>query len=83
MRDNILIDPASDSRWDEFVAAHPYGWICHLAGWKKVLEDTLILFINNAVSVEISFELSQSQTRRIVSSQLKIENDILHSFDIG
>jgi serine/alanine adding enzyme len=36
----ILTDPATDSRWDEFVAAHPYGWICHLAGWKKVLEDT-------------------------------------------
>jgi hypothetical protein len=40
MMESILIDPAADSRWDKFVAAHPYGWICHLAGWKKVLEDT-------------------------------------------
>ncbi|MHC4205522.1 MAG: GNAT family N-acetyltransferase [Planctomycetota bacterium] len=39
MREHILIDPAADPRWDEFVTAHPYGWICHLAGWKKVLED--------------------------------------------
>jgi len=40
MIDSIIIEPAADTRWDEFVAAHPYGWICHLAGWKKVLEDT-------------------------------------------
>ena len=36
----ILIDPAEDSRWDTFVEHHPFGWICHLSGWKQVLENT-------------------------------------------
>ncbi|MHC4568451.1 MAG: GNAT family N-acetyltransferase [Planctomycetota bacterium] len=40
MRDTIVIDPTVDTRWDDFVAAHSHGWICHLAGWKKVLEGT-------------------------------------------
>jgi CelD/BcsL family acetyltransferase involved in cellulose biosynthesis len=34
-----IIDPANDSRWDAFVEAHPLGWLCHLSGWKKVLES--------------------------------------------
>jgi CelD/BcsL family acetyltransferase involved in cellulose biosynthesis len=34
------IDPLRDSRWDAFVADHPFGWVCHLSGWKKVLEET-------------------------------------------
>lgn len=33
------IDPVSDKRWDAFVETHPYGWICHLSSWKKVLEQ--------------------------------------------
>ena len=33
------IDPLKDSRWDGFVAGHPFGWVCHLSGWKKVLEE--------------------------------------------
>ncbi len=35
-----LIDPIKDPRWDKFVEAHPFGWICHLSGWKKVLEQS-------------------------------------------
>ena len=35
-----LIDPVTDPRWDEFVASHPFGWICHLSGWKTVLEKS-------------------------------------------
>ncbi|MBW1929150.1 MAG: GNAT family N-acetyltransferase [Deltaproteobacteria bacterium] len=35
-----LIDPLTDPRWDRFVEEHPYGWICHLSGWKRFLEDT-------------------------------------------
>lgn len=35
-----VIDPVKDSRWDEFVKRHPCGWICHLSGWKKVLEES-------------------------------------------
>ncbi len=35
-----LIDPVSDPRWDVFVQDHPNGWITHLSGWKKVLENT-------------------------------------------
>jgi CelD/BcsL family acetyltransferase involved in cellulose biosynthesis len=35
-----LIDPLQDPRWDRFVENHPFGWICHLSGWKQVLETT-------------------------------------------
>ncbi len=35
-----LIDPITDPRWDAFVENHPYGWICHLSGWKQVLEKS-------------------------------------------
>ena len=36
----ILIDPVEDPRWDQFVIDHPFGWICHLSGWKQVLEKS-------------------------------------------
>ncbi|MGB9706868.1 MAG: lipid II:glycine glycyltransferase FemX, partial [Microgenomates group bacterium] len=29
-----------DKRWDRFVENHPFGWVCHLSGWKKVLESS-------------------------------------------
>jgi hypothetical protein len=35
-----IIDPSIDSRWDQFVKEHPFGWICHLSGWKYVLESS-------------------------------------------
>jgi len=35
-----LVDPLADPRWDAFVENHPFGWICHLSGWKRVLERT-------------------------------------------
>ena len=35
-----LIDPNQDPRWDRFVGNHPFGWICHLSGWKQVLEKS-------------------------------------------
>ena len=35
-----LIDPIEDPRWDEFVDNHPLGWICHLSGWKRVIEKS-------------------------------------------
>ena len=35
-----LIDPITDPRWDKFVENHPFGWIYHLSGWKKVLEQS-------------------------------------------
>lgn len=34
----ILIDPQKDERWDQFVERHPHGWLCHLSGWKLLLE---------------------------------------------
>jgi serine/alanine adding enzyme len=40
MGDVEIIDPVRDPRWDTFVEAHPYGWICHLSGWKEVLEKS-------------------------------------------
>jgi len=33
-----IIDPVKDVRWDQFVVNHPLGWLCHLSGWKLVLE---------------------------------------------
>jgi len=36
----ITIDPIKDPRWDNFVEQHPYGWICHLSGWKYLLEQS-------------------------------------------
>jgi lipid II:glycine glycyltransferase (peptidoglycan interpeptide bridge formation enzyme) len=40
MRNVQLIDPVEDPRWDQFVMDHPFGWICHLSGWKQVLEKS-------------------------------------------
>jgi hypothetical protein len=34
----VEIDPLQDPRWDRFVEDHPLGLICHLSGWKQVLE---------------------------------------------
>jgi peptidoglycan/xylan/chitin deacetylase (PgdA/CDA1 family) len=36
----IIIDPINDRRWDQFVVSHPFGLICHLSSWKKVLEES-------------------------------------------
>lgn len=35
-----LIDPLVDKRWDRFVENHPFGWICHLSDWKRILEGS-------------------------------------------
>lgn len=35
-----LVDPLKDSRWDAFVESHLMGWVCHLSGWKSVLEQS-------------------------------------------
>jgi FemAB-related protein (PEP-CTERM system-associated) len=40
MEEIKIIDPFSDSRWDNFVENHPFGWIVHLSGWKKVIEQS-------------------------------------------
>jgi len=32
------IDPATDARWDNFVATHPFGWLTHSSLWQRVLE---------------------------------------------
>ena len=26
--------------WDAFVDSHPYGWVCHLSVWQKILEKS-------------------------------------------
>jgi hypothetical protein len=38
MANVTIIDPVEDTRWDQFVKNHPFGWICHLSAWKQVLE---------------------------------------------
>lgn len=35
-----IIDPLGDERWDQFVQNHPFGWICHLGEWKRLLENS-------------------------------------------
>jgi FemAB-related protein (PEP-CTERM system-associated) len=40
MTRTTIIDPLIDSGWDAFVERHPYGWLYHLSGWKKILENT-------------------------------------------
>jgi len=40
MKTVTIVDPNADTRWDDFVIAHPYGQICHLSGWKTVLEKS-------------------------------------------
>jgi hypothetical protein len=35
-----LLDPAHDDRWDRFVQNHPFGWVCHLSDWKRVIEES-------------------------------------------
>lgn len=34
------VDPLLDHRWDLFVENHPFGWICHLSSWKRVIENS-------------------------------------------
>jgi hypothetical protein len=40
MEDITIIDPIKDPRWDKFVENHPHGWIVHLSGWKRLLEQS-------------------------------------------
>lgn len=35
-----FIDPDEDRRWDDFVVSHPHGLICHLSGWKRIIEQS-------------------------------------------
>lgn len=40
MKEIKIINPLTDTRWDTFVGNHPLGWVVHLSGWKKVIEQT-------------------------------------------
>jgi hypothetical protein len=40
MRDALVLDALDMDRWDSFVRSHPNGWVCHLAGWKRMLEHS-------------------------------------------
>jgi serine/alanine adding enzyme len=35
-----IIDPFEDSRWDQFVEDHPFGWVTQLSSWKSVIEKS-------------------------------------------
>ncbi|MEO0131215.1 MAG: peptidoglycan bridge formation glycyltransferase FemA/FemB family protein [candidate division WOR-3 bacterium] len=54
MPEVIFIDPCEDKRWDTFVENHPFGWICHLSGWKKVLEYSFSHIKGNVLALEES-----------------------------
>lgn len=34
------VNPFQDDRWDDLVTQHPNGWLCHLSGWKRLLESS-------------------------------------------
>ncbi len=34
----VVIPENQLDRWDNFVRRHPYGWLCHLTAWEKVLK---------------------------------------------
>lgn len=40
MKNIICIEKENMPQWDAFVKGHPYGWICHLSGWKEVIEKS-------------------------------------------
>src|SRR5512136_2928209 len=77
MENVALIDPVEDKRWDNFVEHHPFGWVCHLSGWKKALERSfkhlkghyLVLFSNDAIRAALPvFEVKSWLTgKRMVS----------------
>ncbi|NOZ81321.1 MAG: GNAT family N-acetyltransferase [DPANN group archaeon] len=72
-----IIDPLVDRRWDVFVEKHPMSWICHLSGWKKVLEKSfnhmrghyLVLLSNGGIKAALPlFEVRSRITgNRLVS----------------
>ncbi len=74
-----IIDPVNDTRWNKFVEGHPFGLICHLSGWKQVLEGSfphmkgyyLALLSDNGDSIRAAlpiFEVKSILTgKRLVS----------------
>ena len=34
-----ILNPSCDERWAPFVQSHPFGWLCHTAAWKEILEE--------------------------------------------
>ena len=88
-----LIDPESDYRWDTFVNTHPHGWLFHLSGWKRVLENTfkhmkgyyfcLIDTETNQINAALPLFLVKSLIlgNRIVSIPFATLSDPLITFD--
>ncbi len=35
-----IVQSIDEEKWDNFVKEHPYGWICHLSGWKRTLNES-------------------------------------------
>lgn len=66
IKDDIVeIDPLTDERWNSFVERHPFGWLHHHSGWKKVLEESfkhikghyMVLFEPNRKSIKAAVPL--------------------------
>ena len=89
MQEIRIIDPIKDKRWDNFVEHHSFGWICHLSGWKKVLEKSfkhmkgyhLVLLNNDTIQAALPlFEVKSWLTgRRLVSIPFATLSDPLIS----
>lgn len=89
MSEVTIIDPVHDERWDTFVENHPFGWICHLSGWKQALEKSfkhmkgyyLVLLNNNTIKAALPlFEVKSWLTgNRLVSIPFATLSDPLIS----
>jgi serine/alanine adding enzyme len=91
MKEVIIIDPIKDKRWDAFVESHPYGWICHLSGWKKALEKSfphmkgnyLVVINNTSDTIQAALPLFEVKSwligKRLVSIPFATLSDPLIS----
>jgi len=91
MANVTIINPVEDPRWDKFVENHPFGWICHLSGWKKVLEASFphmkghyLALINEKNEIEAGLPLFEVKSwitgNRLVSIPFATLSDpLIHS----
>ncbi len=90
VRKTAIIDPGKDPRWDKFVEDHPLGWVCHLSGWKEVIEENFdhirahyIILENGKGDIQAGLPLFEVRSwltgRRLVSIPFATLSDPLAS----
>ncbi len=91
MDDPVVIDPIADKSWDVFVEAHPYGWVSHLSGWKRVVERSfprtkayhVALYDKGRIVAGVPVYLTDGllQKRRFISIPMSTICDLLAETD--